>query len=74
MDKKERKIKLSDTKLLNLCIKICDTMPVKTWKSKEPCPWECKITKESGDYGYEWYCDECPVTEICPHDGKEWSK
>ncbi len=50
-------------KLGELCKKIADTMPIDTGsRSTENTPWGCI---HSVQY-YEWYCDKCPVREICP--------
>lgn len=57
-------------KLQQLCTKIADTMPVKSWKGNEP--WGCIITEY--DKGNEWYCDACPVESICPREHKEFSQ
>ena len=68
----QEQARLKDTKKLQkLCTKIADEMPVKWgWgKPDDPKPWGCILTAEG-----EWYCDTCPVQEICPHPDKEWSK
>lgn len=74
--KKERKheIELSVSKLQKLCTKISDEMPIKRgWaKDEEPKPWGCVITQEKD--GDEWYCDSCPVQDICPKQYKPYSK
>lgn len=69
-------VKLAQKKLQTLCSKICDTMPVKWgWGGPDPKPWTCILTHEAHEDDIdEWYCDKCPVTEICPHPCKEWSK
>ena len=62
-------------KMQQLCTKIADTMPIRwTWgPGKEtPTPWGCIITLEKE--GQEWYCDECPVREICPSNRKSYSQ
>ena len=67
-------IKLANDKLQKLCTKIANEMPV-DWEwgnsgdHKDPEPWGCILTKD-----YEWYCDTCPVQEICPNKSKHWSK
>jgi hypothetical protein len=55
-----------------LCTKIADEMPVaRPWSpSSDPSPWGCILSRGHGS----GYCDNCPVTEICPHPHKEWSK
>ena len=76
--KQNYEIELSKKKLQTLCTKIANEMPVvvRRWDSPDPKPWGCKITiEENSEYGNdEWYCDKCPVQEICPSDNKEWSK
>lgn len=71
---KEAKSKLSDKKLQELCTRIADTMPINcNFPKQKDRPWGCKITAENL-HGNEWYCDNCPVQEICPHEDKEYSK
>ena len=68
---------ITTKQLQKLCTKICDEMPVVwgwTGPGPDPKPWGCKITKERGDAGYEWYCDKCPVELLCPHNEKDFSK
>ncbi len=67
VQKKNLHIKMQKQTLQNLCIEICDNMPVKTW-ADEKSPWGCILTKNSE------YCDKCPVEEICPYEDKEYSK
>lgn len=66
--------KLAKTKQMQaLCTKIANEMPViRPWqKRNEPAtPWGCMLD-EPGNIGY---CDECPVKEICPYDGKVFSQ
>ena len=73
--KQRHDIKLSKDKLQKLCTRIANEMPVKFWGRKDAEPWGCILTPdpESGEME-EWYCDECPVQDICPHEHKEWSK
>jgi len=54
--------------LQDLCTRVANNEPVKEgwYKGK---PWGCILTEEG-----EWYCDDCPVQDICPHDYKEWSQ
>lgn len=68
---------LPSTKTLQtMCTKIANEWPTFTgWDNKnpsEPRPWRCVITEEED--GNEWYCDKCPVQNICPYPHKEWSK
>jgi hypothetical protein len=70
----KRGIRLENTKKLQaLCTKIADTMPVNWgWKGPDPKPWGCIITVQRE--GHEWYCDQCPVQDICPYPGKSYSQ
>ena len=60
--------------LQKMCTKIADEWPTfKGWdKKSDPSPWGCIITAAKD--GAEWYCDKCPVQNICPLVHKEWSK
>lgn len=64
---------MQKSKLQKLCTLIADTMPVSVrWVNEgKPEPWGCVITAERN--GEEWYCDECPVQDICPAE-KAWSQ
>ena len=75
----QKEFNLAKTKRLQkLCTKICDTMPVQprwkkdpfTGKLEPPEPWGCILSVKDDN---EWFCDECPVQEICPGD-KNYSK
>ena len=63
-------------KLQKMSTKIADEWPTwRGWDKKnphDPEPWGCVITREAE--GEEWYCDECPVQNICPNEWKSWSK
>jgi hypothetical protein len=70
--KRSYEVQLSKSKLQKLCTKIADTMPVNWgWEGPgpDPKPWGCILTQKR-----EWYCDTCPVQDICPYDHKHWSK
>lgn len=68
--KQSLQLELSEKKLQALCTKIADAMPVTWgWGGPDPKPWGCKLSAED-----EWYCDKCPVQDICPSDEKDWSK
>lgn len=57
-------------KLQKVCTTVADSMPVVTWMNGgKPTPWGCILSTKR-----EWYCDECPVREICPHPHKGYSK
>lgn len=63
-------LRMQTDKLQKLCSHIADTMPVKWgWGGDDPKPWGCSLTKRD-----EWYCDQCPVQEICPNPYKHYSK
>lgn len=69
--------KMADKKLQKLCTEICNTMPVKWgWGSagsvSDLAPWTCIHSHEG--FRSDWYCDQCPVKEICPEPNKNWSK
>lgn len=65
LELRSRKLSISHAKLGSLCTKIADTMPV-TWTwgpgKETPRPWGCIKTHD------DWYCDQCPVSSICPLD------
>ena len=59
--------------LQKLCTLACNHIPVIVpWdKEADPKPWGCILSqKQYSDH----YCDECPVDELCPYNGKNWSK
>lgn len=62
---------ITTKQLQALCTKICNEMPItRDWApNDDPRPWGCVL-----DYDEEWYCDECPVQQICPSKEKRWSK
>ena len=60
----KRKMKLNDQQLQTLCTDIANKMPV-MGSSK---PWGCIHSTSC-----EWYCDDCPVQEICPEKNKRWA-
>ena len=67
------RIGLKKEKLQQLCTKIANEMPV-VWGRNGPDPkplkpWGCIIDNQD-----EWYCDLCPVIDICPNKHKEFSK
>lgn len=60
-----------------LCTQVANHMPVpRPWAGKdaEPKPWGCILTPKELTRSNPGYCDDCPVTEICPHGAKRWSK
>lgn len=65
-------LNVTQKELQTLCTKIANEMPIKwEWGRNlgPPEPWGCILSKD-----YEWYCDQCPVQDICPYLHKEWSK
>ena len=58
--------------LQRLCTEVCNHKPILFWDNKEAKPWSCMLTAQ--DDGDEWYCDECPTQDMCPHPNKAWSK
>ncbi len=74
--KKALDFKMKADKLQKLCTEIADKMPVVWgWGNydgvTDPKPWGCILSR---DDKREWYCDKCPVTDICPYPNKHWSK
>lgn len=67
------KLLASAEKLQAICTLAAQHIPVAhDWSSdKTPRPWGCILGPRKQNPGY---CDECPVSEICPHQGKEWSQ
>jgi hypothetical protein len=58
--------------LQDLCTQVADLKPieVESWQGWGHQPWGCV---HSADIGEEWYCDHCPVQDVCP-SLKHWSK
>ena len=67
---KQEREKNKDT-LQELCTQVCDHMPIDWgWGGHDgPKPWGCILSKQG-----EWYCDQCPVKDVCPSNRKHWSK
>lgn len=66
--------KLENTeKLQAFCTLAAQHIPVaREWATdKTPAPWGCILGPRQQNPSY---CDDCPVSEICPYQGKEWSK
>lgn len=64
-----RQLTSLENKLQTLCTKVANEMPIMFWDNTKPQPWGCILSKDC-----EWYCDECPVKDICPSDAKTFSK
>jgi len=57
----EKRIEEKQSIINGLCQRVCDSEPI----SIEGCyknTWGCIY---SSDHKNEWYCDECPVLNIC---------
>ena len=77
VSKKEKAISLDEKKLLKLCVKIANEMPIKVSWKKAGEPWGCSVLdaeQDDDDYHDEQICDLCPVVSICPYEYKEFSK
>lgn len=60
--------KALEATLQDLCTRVANSEPVKEgWYAGKP--WGCILSVE-----HEWYCDDCPVQDVCPREWKEWSK
>jgi hypothetical protein len=57
----------SKARLMTLCRTVANAMSVDLHPSAEPEPWGCILDRAR-------YCDRCPVQDICPHEGKEFSQ
>lgn len=68
-DADEKAEEKRDEVLQDLCTKVADHMPAGVqWIGKEK-PWGCILTAKR-----EWYCDDCPVKEVCPNESKHWRR
>jgi hypothetical protein len=69
LQEKKRKITEDARNVLqDLCTRVANSEPVKEgWYAGKP--WGCILTEKG-----EWYCDDCPVQDVCPKDFKEWSQ
>ena len=58
--------------LQKFCTLAAEHIPItRKWnKEAEPTPWGCILSEENDS----WYCDACPVQNICPYSYKKWSK
>lgn len=68
---------LERTKLQAVCTRIANELPVVRERysgfasdTPDDRPWGCILDPAT----QPGYCDQCPVSEICPHPHKEWSK
>ena len=71
VEKSERDEKKYQADLQKLCTLCADNIPISgewgVWKDT-PTPWGCILTDD------DWYCDKCPVQDMCPNKYKQWSK
>lgn len=69
LQEKNRRFAEDSRKVLqDLCTRVANSELVKEgWYAGKP--WGCVLTVE-----HEWYCDDCPVQDVCPKEWKRWSK
>jgi hypothetical protein len=67
------KLNASTERLQAICTQAAMHIPVPhEWADdKTPRPWGCILGPLEQNPGH---CDDCPVSEICPYQGKEWSQ
>lgn len=58
----------SKPQLMEICRRVANEMPVKAEWMDHAVPWKCILDE------IDHCCDECPVLDICPHEGKEFSQ
>lgn len=65
------KAKVSADRLQEICTLAAQHIPVPCdWsQDKQPRPWGCILANPRSGY-----CDDCPVSDVCPNPRKEWSK
>jgi len=69
LQEKNRRITEDAQKILQeLCTRVAES-EILTEGGTKGNPWGCILTAE-----HEWYCDRCPVQDVCPYEYKEWSK
>ena len=54
--------------LQDLCTRVADS-EILTAGNNRGQPWGCIKSLH-----HEWYCDGCPVQDVCPNPDKEWSQ
>lgn len=66
----ERQVAELNKKLLKVCQQVADHKPIKWgWGvPDDPKPWSCIHSQK------DWYCDQCPVKDVCPEGRKKWSQ
>lgn len=68
-ERADRSIKTED--LQKLCTLAANHVPAqRIWDTDNTTPWGCVLDDETNPE----YCDDCPVTGLCPHKGKRYSK
>lgn len=68
----DEKVRANKTALQRACTLAAKHTPVtRPWSPEAPPkPWGCILEKDN----HPGYCDECPVQDVCPHEGKEYSQ
>lgn len=68
-EKAKRGADLPDkARLMTICRTVANAMPIKVEWMTTPIPWGCILD------GHDRTCNECPVQDICPHEGKVFSQ
>lgn len=54
------------------CTRVANELPIYGWHThgEGAKPWGCILNETQ----IEWYCDDCPAADFCPHPHKQWSK
>jgi len=63
------------SELIDFCMLAAKHIPVpRPWMGDDADeqPWGCILDGESDMW--MGYCDDCPATEICPYESKNWSQ
>lgn len=68
----EGRTRTATARLQEICTLAAQHIPVPCdWsQDKQPRPWGCILAKPRSS----GYCDDCPVSDVCPNPRKEWSK
>ena len=73
--KREQSARITESaeNLQAICTLAAMHIPVsREWSmDKTPAPWGCILGPAEQN---PHYCDDCPVSSICPYQGKEWSQ
>lgn len=68
----DRQQRIAVEGLQAFCTRVANEMPTKYWGNEEARTWGCILNPRG--ITNPGYCDECPSRDICPYEGKEWSK